>query len=42
MEFNITDKNGKVKNLGHWLMYVQKHYPAGTMTCCWLSKGKKP
>jgi hypothetical protein len=42
MEFNITDKNGKVKNLGHWLKYVQKHYPLGTVTGGWVSKGKKP
>jgi hypothetical protein len=27
MEFNITDKNAKVKNLGHWLKLCPKALP---------------
>jgi hypothetical protein len=42
MEFSITDKNGKVKILWHWLKDVKKRYPLGTVTGYWVSKGKTP
>jgi hypothetical protein len=31
-----------LKSLEHWLRRVQKHYPLGMMTSCWVSKGEKP
>ena len=38
----ITDKDGRERILGHWLIDAQKHYPLGMMTSHWVSKGRKP